>query len=221
MIALATSFTIARFAIRASKRRFWLLEDILVGLAWACCTSLCIAYICVTPAVYRIGAVGRGDRPPYATIENDSLYLVKIFFPCTLLLWTTLWLVKFALLLQCRRLVDRVQSQIIIWRCIVGFTALVYVGCVVSEFTSCRSLHDWFAFRTAPLDCKSQSIADLWTEQCSTTRDARAATISLFYSFAVDMVTDLMSTHFALSSCHAIDLTDEQSWFFHSQSSGN
>lgn len=181
MITLATCFTVTRLGIRCYKRRFWLIEDVTVCLAWACFTAMSIGYICVTPAVYRIAAVGNGEIAPYPTLKQDSEYLVKIFFPNTLLLWTTLWLVKFALLLQCRRLVDRLPTHIRIWKCIVGFAALVYVGCVISEFTSCRSLHDWFTFG-----------------MCQTERDARASVISLFYSFAVDIVTDLMIMLFPL-----------------------
>ena len=145
MITLATCFAVARLGIRAWKSRFWIIEDVTVCLAWACFVAMSIGYICVTPAVYRIAAVGNKEVAPYPTIKEDSEYLVKIFFPNTLLLWTTLWLVKFALLLQCRRLIDRLHTQIIIWRCIVGFTVVVYVGCIITEFTSCRNLHDWFA----------------------------------------------------------------------------
>lgn len=154
-----------------------------------------IGYICVTPAVYRISAVGSGDRAPYPTLKDDIGYLNKIFFPNTFLLWTTLWLVKLALLLQCRRLIDRLYTQVVIWRCIVGFTALVYVGCIVSEFTSCRNLHDWFTPGTSIPQHLYASYANCSSEMCLTPRDARASVISLFYSFAVDVVTDLMSAH--------------------------
>ena len=146
MISLATSFTVTRFAIRCIKRRFWPLEDIAVFLAWACLVSLCIGYIVVTPAVYRISAVGSGAAPPYATIKEDSEFLVRIFFPNTLLLWCCLWLVKAALLLQCRRLIEQQRNYVLVWWAIVGFTFVVFIGCVVTEFTSCRSLHDWFTY---------------------------------------------------------------------------
>ncbi|KAL8950597.1 MAG: hypothetical protein Q9222_003377 [Ikaeria aurantiellina] len=181
MITLATCFTAARLGIRAWKKRWWLIEDITVTLAWACFTAMTIGYICVTPAVYRIADVGTGKIPPYPTLKDDAEYLVKIFFPNTLLLWTTLWLVKFSLLLQCRRLVDRRPIYIKVWWCIVVFTGIAYAGCIVTEFTSCRTLHDWFTFG-----------------QCSTARDARASVISLFYSYAVDVITDLMIMIFPL-----------------------
>ncbi|KAL8772551.1 MAG: hypothetical protein Q9209_002212 [Squamulea sp. 1 TL-2023] len=135
-----------------------------------------IGYICVTDAVYRIAEVANQKKPSYPKIKEDSSFLLKIFFPNTLLLWTTLWLVKFALLLQCRRLIDRRPNYIIIWWIIVALTSLFYIGCVVTEFTSCRSLRAWFT-----------------VGQCWTARDARASVVSLFYSFAVDVFTNLMS----------------------------
>ncbi|KAL8724990.1 MAG: hypothetical protein Q9166_007639 [cf. Caloplaca sp. 2 TL-2023] len=181
MITLATCFTAIRLGIRAWKRRFWLIEDIIVCLAWACFLAMTIGYICVTNAVYRISEVGSGKKPPYDGLKEDSMFLVKIFFPNTLLLWTTLWLVKFALLLQCRRLIDRRPNYITVWWIIVALTALFYLGCVVTEFTSCKSLHAWFTYG-----------------QCWTQRDAKASVVSLFYAFAVDVVTDLMIMVFPL-----------------------
>ncbi|KAL8784305.1 MAG: hypothetical protein Q9213_004063 [Squamulea squamosa] len=144
MITLATCLTAVRLAIRAWKRRFWLVEDIAVCLAWVCFTAMTIGYICVTNAVYRIADVANKKKPPYPEVKEDSLFLLKIFFPNTLLLWTTLWLVKFALLLQCRRLIDRRPNHIVVWWIIVALTSLFYIGCVVTEFTSCRSLRAWF-----------------------------------------------------------------------------
>ena len=148
MIAWSTSFTAARFGIRLWKRRFWIIEDVTMFVAYSCCTAMNVGYVYVTPAMYRIAAVGSGEKPPYPEIKDDSLYLVKIFFPNTLLLWTTLWLVKFALLLQCRRLIYRQPSYSIDWWSIDGFFGLFYVGCVASEFTSCENMRAWFTFST-------------------------------------------------------------------------
>ncbi|KAL8646751.1 MAG: hypothetical protein Q9226_006728 [Calogaya cf. arnoldii] len=95
-----------------------------------------VGYICVTDTLYRVSKVGNKETPPYEEFEEDTVFVLKIFFPNTLLLWTTLWLVKFALLLHCRRLIDRRPHYIAAWWIIVGITSLFYVGCVVTEFTS-------------------------------------------------------------------------------------
>ena len=146
MIVLATNFVIARYVIKTLKRHFWLLEDAVVILAWVCLSAMCIGYIVVTPAVYRIAEVVSGQSTPYATLKEDAEFMVKIFFPNTLLLWCCLWLVKCSLLLQCRRIIDRQPSYMFVWWCIVAFSVLGFIGCVVSEFTSCESLHAWFTF---------------------------------------------------------------------------
>lgn len=125
MIAIGTAFTLTRFVIRAVKRRFWLIEDCVVILAWACFIALCAGYIKVTDAVYRIAAVGTGEMAPYPTLEDDVHFLLVVFFPNTLLLWCCLWLVKWSLLLNCRRLVERQHGYVVVWWCIVGF-CIVY-----------------------------------------------------------------------------------------------
>ena len=158
MITLATCFTAIRLAIRAWKSRFWLVEDIAVCLAWACFIAMTIGYICVTDTLYRVSGVGNNNRPPYQGFEEDAVLILKIFFPNTLLLWTTLWLVKFALLLQCRRLIDRRPYYITVWWIIVAVTSIFYVGCIVSQFTSCRSLHAWFSYGWTTIISRSRAL---------------------------------------------------------------
>ena len=98
----------------------------------------------MTLAVYRIAAVGNGQTPPYPTLVKDMRFLLKVFFPGTLLLWCCLWLVKLSLLLNCRRLIDRQPGYILPWWWIVGTVIITFMGCVITELTSCRTLHDWF-----------------------------------------------------------------------------
>jgi len=58
----------------------------------------------------------------------------------------------------------------------MAFSILSFIGCVVSQFTSCSSMHAWFS--TAG--------------ECQTPRDTVAKAASLWYSLAVDLLTDLM-----------------------------
>lgn len=50
-----------------------------------------------------------------------------------------------------------------------------FIGAVVSHFTSCSSISAWFT-----------------VGGCATARDSRAQIISLYYAFAVDVISDLM-----------------------------
>lgn len=50
------------------------------------------------------------------------------------------------------------------------------IGCILSSWFSCSSFHAWFT-----------------AGECDTARDHRASVISLYYSYAVDLVTDFAS----------------------------
>lgn len=52
------------------------------------------------------------------------------------------------------------------------------IGCILSSWISCSSFHAWFMFGA-----------------CNTPRDHRAAAISLYFSYAVDMLTDFASMY--------------------------
>ena len=57
-----------------------------------------------------------------------------------------------------------------------SLAAQTLVGAIISNFTSCASIHEWF---TPGL--------------CDSHRDQGAQVASLYYSFAVDVLSDLMS----------------------------
>ncbi|ETN37487.1 uncharacterized protein HMPREF1541_07109 [Cyphellophora europaea CBS 101466] len=62
-----------------------------------------------------------------------------------------------------------------VWWAVIIFCLLVLAGAITSSMLSCSSMKAWFT-----------------AGACSTPRDIKAATISLWYAYAVDMVTDLM-----------------------------
>ncbi|EQL31216.1 hypothetical protein BDFG_06391 [Blastomyces dermatitidis ATCC 26199] len=84
--------------------------------------------------------------PAYAEFVDDVLFIKKIFFCTTLLLWVSLWSVKFSLLVLYRRLLSRLKTEIRLWWAVLIFTAL----------------------------------------------EVKAQLASLYYSFAVDVITDIM-----------------------------
>lgn len=65
--------------------------------------------------------------------------------------------------------------MVAIRRCLADYIQTL-IGAIISNFTSCASMHDWFT-----------------PGQCSSRRDEIAQIASLYYAFAVDIVSDLMS----------------------------
>ena len=125
----------------------------------------------------------------YPEIISDGRKMTKTFFATTLLLWFILWSVKFAFLMLYRRLFSGIKFYVRLWWLVVVFCGITLVGCVVTNFTSCQSMSAWFN-----------------PGACSTPRDVKAQTISLYFSFAVDVITDLMSMSYRMISRRSISL---------------
>ncbi|KAE8548912.1 hypothetical protein EYB25_009295 [Talaromyces marneffei] len=174
-IAIATVFTAARFAVRwTQQQREFQIEDGISIFSWVSFLVMAILYIVVTPFLYRVDiAVSTGQL--YADLLKDSLFVIEIFFANTIIFWIVLWSVKLSLLFLYRRLFVGLPDQMKWWWAVLIFTILMFIGCVISNLTSCSSMHAWFT-----------------PGECSTHRDAIAQVASLYFSFAVDVITDIM-----------------------------
>jgi hypothetical protein len=195
MIALGTAFMVTRLAIRTIKRRFFIAEEIAITIGWACMVAVCAGYISVAPTVYRISAAARGDTGLYSSPPEDALLLRKIFFANTLLFWSALWGVKISLLFQCKRLVERQDKATLVWWCILGVTVLSYIGCLISQLTACGTMSAWWQWSMSiriPTHVQC-TLANKFEAGCLGPDSVRRAAIGLYYSFAVDVITDLMS----------------------------
>ncbi|PYH66627.1 uncharacterized protein BO88DRAFT_469035 [Aspergillus vadensis CBS 113365] len=165
MIALSSAVVIARFSLIFWKLRSLQVEDGCILLSWACFLAMSIAYIIVTPVVYKIDAYTDGKIGPWATMLSDALFMIKVFFANTMLLWGALWSVKLYFLFLYRRLLQDLPGEMKWWYALT--VVWTFIGAIVSNFTSCQ-------------------------RECSTHRDAVAEIASLYYSFAVDAISDIM-----------------------------
>ncbi|PWY85029.1 hypothetical protein BO70DRAFT_424358 [Aspergillus heteromorphus CBS 117.55] len=163
MIALSSAVVIARFSLILWKLRALQIEDGCVLLAWGCFLAMSIAYIMVMPVVYKVDAYADGEIAPWASMMSDALFMIKVFFANTMLLWGSLWSVKLSFLFLYRRLLRDLPGEMKWWYMCVR----TFIGAVISNFTSCQ-------------------------RECDTHRDAVAEIASLYYSFAVDVVSDIM-----------------------------
>jgi hypothetical protein len=67
-----------------------------------------------------------------------GLLVIEMFF------WSTLWAVKLSLLCMFQKLTIGLSTYTKIWWGVMAFTIITFVGCVISAFTSCSSLHALF-----------------------------------------------------------------------------
>ncbi|KAL7929244.1 hypothetical protein V8C35DRAFT_315898 [Trichoderma chlorosporum] len=181
--SLITCFCIAIVfvAMRTGARWFKLrrvplqMEDILIYGALVSFAITTALYLATVPTLFNADAIDQGLMAPYAGLENDLVLMLHEFFVVQFFFWLTLWMVKWSLMCMFKNLTDGLPIYNKIWWAVLVFSILTFIGCCISNFTSCSSLHAWFT-----------------AGECSTPRDARAKNISLWFSLAVDLATDLL-----------------------------
>lgn len=151
-------------------------EDLFMYLALAAFAITCALYLATIPTFFNVTAISEGRMQPYPSLERDLVVMLQEFFVVQFFFWLTLWAVKWSLLFMFRRLTEGLPAYNNVWWAVLVFSILTFIGACVSNFTSCSSMHAWFT-----------------AGECSTPRDAKAKEISLWFSLAGDLATDLLS----------------------------
>ncbi|KAK0757885.1 hypothetical protein N5P37_009177 [Trichoderma harzianum] len=168
-------------AMRTGARWFKLrrmplqMEDILIYGALVSFAITTALYLATVPTFFNVEAIEQGRMEPYAGLQDDLVLMLHEFFVVQFFFWLTLWMVKWSLMCMFKKLTDGLPLYNRIWWGVLVFSILTFIGCCISNFTSCSSMHAWFT-----------------AGECSTPRDARAKNISLWFSLAVDLATDLL-----------------------------
>lgn len=153
------------------------MEDIFMYLALVSFIITVALYYATIDTFFKITAISEGQAQPYAKLPGDLVVMLKEFFVVQFFFWLTLWAVKWSLLFMFKRLTKGLPLYTQIWWGVLIYSVLVFIGCCISNFTSCSSMKAWFT-----------------AGECSTSaRDARAKEISLWFSLAADLSTDLLS----------------------------
>ena len=96
-------------------------------LAYGFFLSMTISYIVIIPPLYRVTEVSEGLVKPYPEILSDSLTIIKVFFTNSMLLWFTLWSVKFSVLFLYRRLMIGLPKYLVWWWAVLAFCVVVRI----------------------------------------------------------------------------------------------
>lgn len=128
MIILTSLFMAARSIARWYKGWRFQAEDLFILLAYAFFLSMSISYLAIIPPLYRVTAVSEGIIPPYRAVLKDSLAIIKVFFTDSMLLFFTLWSVKFSMLFLYRRLMVGLPKHL-------RWSWAVFAFCVVVSLT--------------------------------------------------------------------------------------
>ncbi|KAL5046478.1 hypothetical protein BDW71DRAFT_207272 [Aspergillus fruticulosus] len=173
---LGILFTGFRLAIRLTRLKRLLADDYFILAALFFLMSNAILQTLQAPHLYYMV-----QTPQDGDIAHHSVMYVHYEFVIIGLFWTVLWSVKAAFLAVFWTTTDYLPLYRRWWWAIVVFSFLAYVGCWLASALNCHPPSAYFKFG-----------------QCDKPIDQRGSLISISYSTAVDILSDLMIMTFAL-----------------------
>ncbi|KAL4746602.1 hypothetical protein BDW72DRAFT_210324 [Aspergillus terricola var. indicus] len=173
---LGILFTSCRLAIRLTRLKRLLADDYSILAALFFLISNAILQTLQAPHLYYIVQTPQGSD-----IAHHSVMYVHYEFVIIALFWTILWSVKAAFLAIFWKTTDQLPFYRRWWWAIVVFCILAYVGCWLASALNCHPPSAYFKFG-----------------QCNKPIDQRGSLISISYSTAVDILSDLMIMTLAL-----------------------
>ena len=149
-MSISVVFFVSRQVARYYKTQSFVpeMEDIFMLLALAFYLTMDGLYLSALPVLYQLLDFADGVAPPWATMIEDGVYMLKEFFAIDMLFWATLWSVKFSLLFIFRRLTNGLPRYRAYWVFVMCFTVIVLIGAVISNITACSSMTAWFTLGT-------------------------------------------------------------------------
>jgi hypothetical protein len=177
-----TSFSIAfllvilRTAIRFKFMPRLTMEDYWIFLALATLLTSCILQTIQLPSLYYMLAIITGTVPVSTDLISTVENYLRFEFAIMVLFWTVLWCVKASFLALYFKLFRELPIYRRVWCVLAAFTLCAYVGCWITLSTSCHPISNFFKF-----------------EQCNSEKDIWASRMSVYYSTAIDIFTDLCS----------------------------
>lgn len=175
-IALATIFTIIKTTIRLYILKRLFIDDVLVYIALSILIVLGVLYTLVNDTIFEIILVGMGEMPATPAFFGRMTFFLKVQFAIIVLFWTALWAVKFSFLMYYKKLFIGLPGNMQkCWWAVSTFALLAYLGCWITQLTSCEPMSTYF------------------NGQCTTPRDIYVSNLSLYYATSVDIICDVMS----------------------------
>ena len=148
VICIATG---VRIFVRITRQSRLHADDYVFLLGVALYFTLAALYIADLPHLYAFLDYTSGEVAFQPEVLDQYAAMMKINFAVTSFFWAVLWCVKASLLLFFRRII-KYTNWMYAWWIIAAFTTLTFVGCIISQATSCDSVHDFITLGTRSRD---------------------------------------------------------------------
>jgi hypothetical protein len=154
-IALCLGLVALRTWVQVRNTRRFYSNDFLLIFATTCHLLAAIIYQLAASTMYKLEsdreALAAGDGNTDLILDRQNLYL-RYHFCLLILLWVTLWAVKFSLLLFFWRMFDSLQTRAkAFWWMVCGLTAATFVVALFVQLFACDTPANLFTVGKARL----------------------------------------------------------------------
>jgi hypothetical protein len=150
-IVVVVTITLLRTYVRISRQGRLHADDYVFFAGVALYIAMAALYIADLPHLYAFLDYTSGEVEFQPELLGEYAAMMRINFSVTSFFWAVLWAVKASLLLFFRRII-KYTNWMRAWWIIAAFTALTFVGCIISQALSCDSVHDFITLGTRSPD---------------------------------------------------------------------
>ena len=126
MMALTSTVFVARVSVQVWRRKAIEWHDGWLYVAFAAYLALCILYTHITPTLFKIEQLTKGEIQYWEGMQKDIKLTTEVIFSSGTMFWTCLWCIKFSLLsLYKKLLVGLSNTWIYLYWGILVFCVLV------------------------------------------------------------------------------------------------
>jgi len=192
--SLACGFVLLRCHVRIKENRRLFSDDYWLLAALFFLAVNAILQTLQTPSLYYLIYASSGEAPAGKALMDEGNVYVRYQFAIILIFFTIIWSVKYSFLALYYRLFKGLTMYRGIWWVVVNFAALAYVGCWFASIWTCHPPSTYFDFGMHYIlrKCAMERRANFDSGQCAKPIDIEGSVISISYSTAVDVLTDLI-----------------------------
>lgn len=144
-VGLSGLFVAIRTHVQYRKTRKLFINDHCIFFAMLCHLATAVVYQPAIPLMYEVQYFDYRTQAPTPRFMADASLFLRLQFALDILLWTTLWAVKFSLLFFFWRLFDSVDTPMrTFWWAMCAITASSWITLVVLQNLACDPLRDFF-----------------------------------------------------------------------------
>lgn len=213
-VATAGVFLALRLFARLREARCLFIDDVWMIASFVVLTINAILQTLQAESLFYILYVSIGRLPVDEGLVVEGTAYVKYQFAIIGLMWTVLWCVKASFLSLYWRLFDGLPHYKRVWWLVVVFTALAYAGCWFASAWTCHPPSTYFQFGKELCSnhfmCTTLLTMPYLVGQCNKPIDQQGSTISISYSTAVDILSDLMIMSLPLRLLRELQVTRPQ-----------